>query len=168
MLEILVQRFDSHMPSNGNDSTSSGVVRERVLQFIMRWMQARDDFSSDDSLGVLLVDFISATLEKSASQRETRLLTELFNAFKAKISASLEINAAPASVDAADGAQEDESGDDESDDDGTSKKSKKKDKRKKEKESKKKQKEEQKKKKKEKEKEEAPPIPFLPINMSYR
>jgi hypothetical protein len=87
LLEALVKRFESHTPV---ETPNNALVRERILQFIMRWMQVRDDFTFDESLGVLLVDFLSATLEKPVKASETKLLTEVFNLFKAKIAASAE------------------------------------------------------------------------------
>lgn len=87
LLEALVKRFESHTPV---ETPNNALVRERILQFIMRWMQVRDDFTFDESLGVLLVDFLSATLEKPVKSSETKLLTEVFNLFKAKIAASVE------------------------------------------------------------------------------
>jgi hypothetical protein len=87
LLEALVKRFETHTPV---ETPNNALVRERILQFIMRWMQVRDDFTYDESLGVLLVDFLSATLEKPVKTSETKLLTEVFNLFKAKIAASVE------------------------------------------------------------------------------
>jgi hypothetical protein len=87
LLEALIKRFVAHTPI---ETPNNALVRERILQFVMRWMNARDDFASDEALGVVLVDFLSASLEQQSKASETKLLTEVFNLFKAKIAASVE------------------------------------------------------------------------------